>query len=124
MTIGERIEAARRAKGLSQGALAKLIGVKQPSISQLEAGVTSIPRGTTLARLAGALGVAPEWLMTGRGPMLSIAANTPEESELLMVFRSLDEAHRAVLLSTARALLATAEKPSAADPYPRAKTKR
>ena len=65
--IGTRIKEARLAKGLTQVRLAKLAGVSQTMIGNLEAGSRD---GTTkIASLAEALGVRALWLETGKLPM-------------------------------------------------------
>ncbi len=61
-TLGERLRAARRRLGMSQDELGAVVGVSQPAISRLEYG-SSPPERDTIARLAAALGVAPEWLL-------------------------------------------------------------
>lgn len=65
-TIGERIKSMRDELGLSQGELAKLSGVTQATIGNVEAGIRNQPR--KLISIAAALGVNAEWLETGRGP--------------------------------------------------------
>ena len=58
MTIGERIKASRKGKGLSQKELGKVLGVSGAMIGQYETGQRK-PRLDTLQRIAAALGV--EW---------------------------------------------------------------
>jgi phage repressor protein C with HTH and peptisase S24 domain len=63
-TFGERLRLARKEKGLSQGALAKIVGVKQPTIAELE----SEGKGSSRAGLiAKALDVSVLWLSEGKG---------------------------------------------------------
>lgn len=54
ISIGDRIKAVREKKGLSQKALADKIGIKQPSLSEIEKN-KSVPREATLLALARAL---------------------------------------------------------------------
>lgn len=69
-TVGKRISYAREVRGIaSQQALADLVGVSQSTIGNLEADTRKRPRN--LLKLAEALGVNPEWLETGEGPMIS-----------------------------------------------------
>lgn len=106
MSIGKRIKEARKLRGLSQNELAAKIGIKQPTLSELESGES---QGTTrLAQLAHALGVSPLWLETGRGPQdaassgegepsagsLDLRAETAKELQLLIVYRSANERER------------------------------
>jgi phage repressor protein C with HTH and peptisase S24 domain len=72
-TLAERIRQCREALGISQGELAKRVGIKQQSIGDLESGKT---RGTKhLLGIAKALGQTPEWLETGVGEQLRPAAD-------------------------------------------------
>ena len=64
-TLGERLKEAREEKQLSQSGLAKLAGVTQSTIGNLESGTRQNPRA--LLAIATALGVNAEWLSTGRG---------------------------------------------------------
>lgn len=65
LSIGERIRAARKNKGLSQAALAVATGIAQPSLSEIESGSTN-PRRTTLKQIARELGadLGEPWLRT------------------------------------------------------------
>lgn len=67
--VGVRLRHARKLRGLNQVQLAKLAGLKQASISEIETGESKGPRGVNLITLARALKVHPEWLATGRGLM-------------------------------------------------------
>jgi transcriptional regulator with XRE-family HTH domain len=61
--LGKRIERARQAKGLIQEQLAALAGVKQSHISRLENEDIKDIKGSTLRRLARALGVTTDELL-------------------------------------------------------------
>ena len=74
-TIGQRLRTARLLIGLSQAQVAEKIGVSQTSIQHLESGRNQNSRH--LVMLAEAVGVRPEWLMSGRHPMLKDAPDTP-----------------------------------------------
>lgn len=63
--LGEVLETARRAHGLTQAELAARVGITQAALSRYENDLRD-PDPETLARLAGALGVTPEFL-TGAG---------------------------------------------------------
>ncbi len=60
------IEARERAK-FSQTQLGEACGMASTQISRYEAG-RATPRRATAKRLASALGVSEEWLLTGAGP--------------------------------------------------------
>lgn len=58
---GERLEAARRAAGLSQAALGRMLGTTQQQVSTWEHGAAEPKLASRLA-LADALGVEPDYL--------------------------------------------------------------
>lgn len=63
--IGERLKEVRKERRMSQAELARKVGLRQASISDLESGKT---RGTaSIAKIASALNVSAMWLETGRG---------------------------------------------------------
>lgn len=74
-TVGQRLRAARLLLGISQSQVAARAGVSQVSIQHLESGRNENSRH--LIHLAEAVGVRPEWLLTGKNPM---TANTPQPS--------------------------------------------
>lgn len=61
-TIATRLRAAREQAGLSQGQVAKLIGLQRPSISELEAGRRKVS-AEEVARFAEIYHVSVSWLM-------------------------------------------------------------
>lgn len=66
-TIGGRIKYARKRKKISQLCLSMRTGCCcEHTISELECG-KHIPKLKTLNGIADALGVDPEWIMTGKG---------------------------------------------------------
>lgn len=64
MDISDRLRQARLAKELSQEELAKLAGVTQGTIANIENGHRKQPRG--LLSIARALGIDPTYLLTGQ----------------------------------------------------------
>lgn len=60
--IGQRIQRMRLAAGISQTQLAKLIGVTQGTMSQLERGFTAQPSEVQLRRLCEVLSTDPNTL--------------------------------------------------------------
>lgn len=111
MSIGTRIREAREEAGLTQKQLAIRVGMRQPSLSQLETGESD---GTTLiATFARELGVSAYWLETGRGEKLA-AAPAPldrpakmtlayeDEIALIDLYRRADERGKLVTVATAR----------------------
>lgn len=68
-TVGQRVKHARIQAGLSQGKLAKLAGIKQPTISELEKGDSKTSRH--LYKIASVTGFNVLWLAEGKGPPVS-----------------------------------------------------
>lgn len=66
MSIGKRVREARTDAKMSQAQLARKVGIRQPTLSDLERGESH--RSANLASMAAALGVNALWLETGRGP--------------------------------------------------------
>jgi len=65
-TVGGRLRFARNRKVWTQQDLARESGVPVVTISRVENGHhEGQPRPSTIRRLAGALGVEPEWLQHG-----------------------------------------------------------
>jgi transcriptional regulator with XRE-family HTH domain len=103
-SVGERIRSLRVDRKLSQEALAKLLGIKQGSLTQLETGKSKAPSSKTLTKLARVFEVDPEWLMTGKGPQQVVSALSEKESELVLSFRQLSEEGQDYILSRVRAI--------------------
>lgn len=99
--VGARIQAARRAAGLTQEGLASAVGVSRSAVAQWEterAGQV----GANLARVAAVLAVSSEHLLTGGVPADGgLAAESGPELALLRLYRGLGEADRAHLMRTA-----------------------
>jgi transcriptional regulator with XRE-family HTH domain len=72
MSVGERIAIYRRRRGLSQLALANMIGRSEAWLSQVERGIRHVDRVSVLIRLAQVLKVTVEDLI---GQPLSLAPN-------------------------------------------------
>lgn len=62
-TTGDRIKAARKAKGLTQRELADKVGVKYSAIHKYEAGLIVNLKRDIIAKLAEALEVKPSYLL-------------------------------------------------------------
>ncbi|SMF53056.1 helix-turn-helix domain-containing protein [Pseudogulbenkiania subflava] len=110
MKIGHRIRESRDGKRLSQGELARRVGVSQPAISDWENGKTE-PSVDNMRTLAVELGVWFEWLATGRGlreyqglaqeqPMeYRVQPALPEDEQTLQaIYRKLSPARKEALL--------------------------
>lgn len=77
-TFGDRLAAARDAAGMTQGTLAKRLGVKLKSLQNWEEDLSE-PRANRLSMMAGILNVSIVWLITGEGEGLG----APDDEETL-----------------------------------------
>lgn len=69
-SLRERLAAAMQGPPpVSQVELAKAAGVSQPSVNDWLSGKTKSIRGPAQSAVAAKLGVNPDWLATGKGPM-------------------------------------------------------
>ena len=64
-TLSERLTSLMYEKGISQAELARVIGIKQPSVFKILSGETRNPK--KILEIATALNVDPHWLKTGEG---------------------------------------------------------
>ena len=61
--VHERIREARLAKGLSQHAVASMLGISQPGYQQIESGVKGDMKVSTLLKLCSVFDVSADWLL-------------------------------------------------------------
>jgi transcriptional regulator with XRE-family HTH domain len=101
--IGSRIAAARRARGWTQGELAMQVGVSRSAVAQWETGRAGQVTAN-LARIAAALDVGVEHLMSGVDARSPAQAVNAEETAMLRLFRACGPDDRQILLRTARRL--------------------
>lgn len=85
MTLASRIEAARKVQKISQGDLARRLGITRPTVSMWESG-QNVPRLPTIAELAKVLCVGQEWLVTGvgRGPGMDVTAPLKQNKDQVL----------------------------------------
>lgn len=69
-TLGQRVTAVIETKGLKRSRIPGLGGPSRPTLYRIETDPSYRPENHTIERLAQVLGVSPEWLATGEGPML------------------------------------------------------
>lgn len=81
--IASRIREARRAAGLSQGQVARLLGLQRPSVSEMEAGRRRVS-GEEITRLAELFDVKTSWLL-GEGAERA----DPHDAKLQLAAREL-----------------------------------
>jgi len=76
-TLGDRLEAAREAKGLTVEGLAEKIGVDPRAVEEWESDADA-PRANRIQMLAGLLNVSIVWLISGEGNGTSHVADSYE----------------------------------------------
>ncbi|QIK82977.1 ImmA/IrrE family metallo-endopeptidase [Sanguibacter sp. HDW7] len=90
--IGEVLETARRARGMTQGDLADMVGVQQATLSRWEKGLRE-PDEVDVQRLADALGVTPRLLLRGdrmRGGIAAAAHMRRRATAKVSIWRQLE----------------------------------
>jgi transcriptional regulator with XRE-family HTH domain len=68
LSIANRLRAAREQAGLSQGQVAKLMGVQRPTVSEIEAGRRKVA-AEELIRLATMYNVDIDWITSNKPEM-------------------------------------------------------
>lgn len=76
-TFGDRLAAARQAKGLNAGGLSEKLGVDVRTIEVWESDA-DMPRANRIQMLAGLLNVSMVWLVSGKGNGTSEVVDTFE----------------------------------------------
>ncbi len=107
--VGARIRAGRLARGMTQADLADQVGVSRSAVAQWETERSGQVRGN-LTRIAAALGLSVEHLLSGRTAALPVGPENATEQALLNLYRSCTEDDRAFLLRTATRLARAAER--------------
>lgn len=77
-----RIKQRREALGMSVAGLARACGIRPPSIHNWEGGRTKAIEGQNLVAAARALGVSPEWILTGNEHTPARLAPPPSQGSL------------------------------------------
>lgn len=88
MDFKDRLKQARSNKGLSQSKLAGLVGVHVTNISRYERGENK-PTSSVLSKLADALGVSADFLMSGSTN--DVANASISDKELLDQFKRVEQ---------------------------------
>jgi phage repressor protein C with HTH and peptisase S24 domain len=81
MSLGQRIQKARKDRGMTQENLGQAFGITREAVQQWEADETQ-PRGRRMRELATLLRVDLQWLLTGELPAEPKPAETPTEGGL------------------------------------------
>lgn len=117
-TMAKRLEAVRQIHGLSQNKLAKLSKCTVGTIQQIENGKTRTLKAENAFRISDALGISARWLIWGTGTIEKWQQLTPEEHEILAVYRRLPPAMQDPARAALTGLLAASAAPSVANPWP------
>ena len=103
--IGGRIQHIRELREMSVSDLAMAIGIKQPSVSDIESGKSKSPSAINLLKICEVLRANPWWVMTGEGTPEQAPDIEGEESEWIAVLRALDSpGKRRAILAAAKAM--------------------
>ena len=68
-TIGQRLKEARKARGMSQTALAEKIGASRGVITNIELNIVEDPQPIVINAICDVLQINKEWLLENKGPM-------------------------------------------------------
>lgn len=126
MTIHKRIKERREALRLSMQELATASGVSAwQTVQQWEKEDGTAPKRQRLKAVADALGVSPEWLMTGREPgqrsdALQFTELNGLEAQLVMLSRAMSDDDKYDLLIKANEMVnrSSSGEPGPANPFP------
>lgn len=87
-TFGERLKQLRLTKKMSQSELAKIVGIHYTQIGRYE-GKGAQPTAEVLSKLANALGVSADFLMSGSSN--EQAGNSLKDKDLLQQFIQVEQ---------------------------------
>ncbi|GEM_PF-5096723 len=94
MSIGKKVKQRRIELGFSQVELAKMAGIKQPSLSYIENHPSQSIKQSTLFRLAAALQIAPEELYDQRVNAIAYVKNSSKTDDILVLDEKLNTSNR------------------------------
>lgn len=105
--IAENLKSICRMKGIKQVQLAELLGVSQGAVSNWFKGLNAIDV-ENLVVICDYVGVTFDQVI-GRSPLSQNDLLSPEESDLIACYRSVNQDGRSVILGTARAVAGNPE---------------
>ncbi|MBN3523689.1 helix-turn-helix domain-containing protein [Paenibacillus apiarius] len=88
--IGYRIKCIRKENNQNQSQFAKVIGISQGNLSEIEMG-NSNPSAETLASIGTHYNVNLNWLLTGRTSGDGVTYEDDNEKGLIELYRNLDD---------------------------------
>lgn len=116
-TVGDRIKAAREAKGWNQAELARRLNVTAPTVSQLESGSSGAPSSETLLRMRD-VGINPDYIMRGKGQKIIEDIEKKLKMDTLnSMIEELDEGETDMVSDVVRSIIRRKGSPSANDPF-------
>jgi transcriptional regulator with XRE-family HTH domain len=110
--IRERILELRKTLKLKQLEFAERLGIKQSNLSNIETGYSGIS-DANIRLICITFNVNEAWLRSGEGPVfVNSAPGSPDETELLALFRKLSPATKKAILNHIKALLEAQNTPN------------
>lgn len=99
--FGKQVKAAREAKGYTQEALGRLIGIEGNSLARIERGANPI-RWANLEKLVDALGMPPSYYFSDKAPEVKVPEKGREKLLVSLIEKSLqlDDDSLALVLRT------------------------
>ncbi len=92
-TCGQRIRRRREQLGFkNQAAFARLLGIAQSTLSEIETGQSKMPSAEVLLKMSEVLEVSQAWIITGKDGEIEVL--TPEEEEHIRTTRQLTAEQR------------------------------
>ena len=118
-TLGERIAAARRLRGLNKTEFAAKMSLSKATISDWESGKIKNLRMEHIFRLADVLQVSARWIALAQGIPMRRWLENSAEYELIALFREMKDSSKSDLITAARVLSVSDRKgaPSAYNPF-------
>jgi transcriptional regulator with XRE-family HTH domain len=106
--MNERLRTLRKSLNMSQVEFAKSLNMAQNSYSQIETGKIAIT-DKNIELICMKYSVNKDWFITGIGEMFAKndIAKTPEETEILNIFRNLSNEMKEFMLDMGRKLVKT-----------------
>jgi transcriptional regulator with XRE-family HTH domain len=104
ISVRDRIKAVRTKLMLSQQEFGKRIYISQSLLAEIEAGHRNV-NARIVQLIVSQYNVNKEWLLTGKGEMLSAPPPDKKKEQLLEIFSELDSMLQDYLLLQAKELL-------------------
>lgn len=103
--IGQRLREARKARGMSQTALAEKIGSSRGVITNIELNIVTDPQPIVINAVCDALQINKEWLLENKGPMdtgSGVSRSAKVLSEIYTYAQGLSEKEQLFILDLIR----------------------